>query len=219
MTARVLSRVETNRSRRTAFALIALLAIVACSRGPGGDGGKTSAAGSAEAQLMDKGLNLLYKANDPIGAEGVFRDVLKQNPSHYGAHFQLAVALDRGSKPVEARKVWQDVLGLAEGYRDSATAGTARVRLAAPDTMSQSAMMATGLDLLYRQGNPGAASAEFRRILERNPKHYGAAYQLATALEKQGQRTQARPIWEKVLGMAVSYKDQATAEIARQHLR
>jgi Tfp pilus assembly protein PilF len=183
--------------------------------------GQTTAATApeSEAQLMQKGTSLLYQARDPIGAEAVFREVLQRNSTHYGAQYQLAVSLDRGGKPREARGMWEAVLKNAQNVRDSATLRTARARLAAPDTASQSAMMALGLDLLYKRNDAASAAEQFRSVLARNPTHYGATFQLATALDKSGQRAQARPLWEKVLGMAVSYKDDRTAEIARNRLR
>ena len=173
----------------------------------------------SETQLMDQGVQMLYQKSDPVGAERVFRDVLQRNPAHYGAQYQLAVALDRGGRPTEARPLWQQVLMNATTVKDTATMRVARTRLAAPDTASQGAMMTYGLDLLYRQNNPAAASEQFRKVIARNPTHYGATYQLAIALEKSGQGAQAKPLWEKVLGMATMYKDTATANTARSHLR
>ena len=84
--------------------------------------------GSQEA-LMKEGLDLLYTKNNPAAAAAKFRDVLAGNPSHYGAHYQLAVALDRSGKPDEARPLWQEMLRLAEGVNDQQTAQTARERL------------------------------------------------------------------------------------------
>jgi cytochrome c-type biogenesis protein CcmH/NrfG len=191
----------------------------ACGKAADTGAGQTAATGADEAQLMQRGTNLLYQANDPIGAGAVFRDVLQRNPTHYGAQYQLAVSLDRGGKPREARSLWEKVLKNAEDARDSTTARTARSRLAAPDTASQSAMMALGLDLLYKRNDAAGAIGQFRKVLERNPTHYGATYQLATALDKAGQAAQARQVWEKVLGMAVTYKDDKIAETARSRLR
>ena len=82
-----------------------------------------------------------------------------------------------------------------------------------PDTL-----MPAGLDALYAKGDPVAAAAIFRKVLAQNPDHYGATYQLASALDRSGQRGEARPLWEKVLKMAEGYKDQATADTARARL-
>ena len=39
--------------------------------------------------------------------------------------------------------------------------------------------MGRGLDALYKRHDPASAAAEFRRVLESNPDHYGAKFQLA----------------------------------------
>jgi Tfp pilus assembly protein PilF len=210
-----------NRFSFHPFLILALVIVNGACAGKASDTGpgQTAAAGADEAQLMQKGTSLLYQTQDPIGAEAVFRGVLQRNPTHYGAQYQLAVSLDRGGKPREARRLWERVLRDAENARDSTTARTARSRLAAPDTASQGAMMALGLDLLYKRNDAATAADQFRKVLERNPTHYGATYQLATALDKAGRAAQARPVWEKVLGMAVTYKDDRIAEAARNRLR
>jgi Flp pilus assembly protein TadD len=168
---------------------------------------------------MERGVDRLYKSADPVGAEQDFRAVLARNPNHYGARYQLAVALDRGGRPAEARSEWTRVLDEARTYNDSATIRTATARLAAPDTASAAAMMTLGVDLLYRQNNASAAEAQFRKVLEKNPNHYGATYQLAAALDKEGRAADARPLWTRVLGMATMYKDEKTAATARARLK
>lgn len=190
--------------------------LIACAKGDAND---TAAAGAddPEAALMTRGLSEL--ATDPAAAERTFRELLARNPNHYGGHYQLAVALDRGGKPAEARREWENVRAASQQVNDSPTLRTALARLAAPDTASPEAMMVLGLDLLYRQNNPAAAADEFRRVLRKNPTHYGATYQLATALDRAGQRAAARPYWEKALGMAIGYKDEKTAAAARERLR
>lgn len=183
----------------------------------GGDAGKTAAV--TDSSLMREGLDLMYTSGNPVGAEAKFREILTRTPSHYGAHYQLAVALDRGGRPVEARPAWQEVLRLARSVPDSATISTAQTRLAAPDTASQEAMMALGLDLLHRQGNPTAAIAQFRGVLRKNRTHYGATYQLATALEVAGQAAEARVVWQRMLGMATQINDQKVMQTARDRLK
>ncbi|MEX2177252.1 MAG: tetratricopeptide repeat protein, partial [Gemmatimonadaceae bacterium] len=195
-------RTFTRRSRTAAAAFGLAIALGACADREGA--GSTDTADPL-AQEMQNGVNLLYQTGDPVRAEAIFRGVLRGNPTHYGAQYQLAVALDRGGRPGEARTQWEVVLRNAEAINDSTTARTARSRLASPDTASQSALMTLGTDLLYRQENPTAAAEQFRRVLQRNATHYGATYQLAEALERSGQRAQARPLWQKVLGMAATY--------------
>lgn len=204
--------------RRPLSLAFAAVAIIACTGKAGSRDSVAAANGDVDAPAMARGVDFMYRSSDPIAAEGVFRDVLRRNPSHYGAHYQLAVALDRAGRPAEARAVWDTVLKNAEAIRDTSSIRIAQTRLAGPDTASQDAMMVLGLDLLRRQNNPTAAAEQFRKVIQRNPNHYGATYQLALALDKSGQAAQARPLWQKVLGMATAYRDTATAQTARQHL-
>ena len=78
---------------------------------------------------MRAGLDAFYTQRDPRTAVVQFRKVLEQNPTHYGATFQLASALDAAGKWHEARLWWEQVLRLAEGYNDKQTADMARARL------------------------------------------------------------------------------------------
>jgi Tfp pilus assembly protein PilF len=196
---------------------VAGAALIACGTNAGSGSAATIKA-DPDSVTMARGLDLLYKRSDPIGAEAAFREVLQRNPTHYGAEYQLAVALDRGGKPAEARTAWDAALKNAVAINDTTSTRTARARLAAPDTASLEAMMVLGLDLLRRQNNPTAAVEQFRKVLQRNPTHYGATYQLATALDKAGLPAQARPVWVKMLGMATAIKDTATMQTARLRL-
>jgi Tfp pilus assembly protein PilF len=171
---------------------------------------------------MQAGLDLLYKGNDPAAAAAEFRRVLALTPRHYGATFQLATALDRAGKTEEARPYWEAMRALAEAAKDEGTLATVRTRLAkaSPSTEEalQAAMMSVGLDALYRRRDPVMAASEFRRVLQRNPTHYGATFQLATALDRAGKGAEARPFWERVLEMAERQKDEATLAAARARL-
>jgi Flp pilus assembly protein TadD len=79
---------------------------------------------------MNSGLDALYRTKDPSAAVVQFRKVLELNPNHYGATYQLAMALDRTGKPAEARVLWEKVLRMAEGYKDQDTLAAAKTRLA-----------------------------------------------------------------------------------------
>jgi Tfp pilus assembly protein PilF len=168
------------------------------------------------------GLDALYTRHDPNAAAAEFRKVLEQNPKHYAAILQLATALDGAGKPAEARPVWEKLLKNAEELNDKPAADTARARLAKPDGVSeeatQEATMKAGMDALYARKDPIAAATQFRKVLERNPSHYGAAFQLATALDRAGKPAEARPLWEKVLKMAEGYNDAPTVATARTRL-
>ena len=85
--------------------------------------------GASQDVLMQAGLDLLYTRRDPAAAAVEFRKVLALNPAHYGATYQLAVALDQAGKPAEARPLWEQALRMSEGYNDKETADTARARL------------------------------------------------------------------------------------------
>jgi tetratricopeptide (TPR) repeat protein len=175
-----------------------------------------------ESAMMSAGLYALYNRRDPNAAIVQFRKVLDKNPNHYGATFQLAKALDQAGKPNDARPVWEQVLKMAEENKDKDTANTARARLAKPAVasteFSQEETMKKGLDLLYARKNPNAAAAEFRKVLERNPNHYGATFQLAAALDQAGKKAEARPIWEKMLKLAEATNDKETLNRVRGRL-
>lgn len=176
----------------------------------------------SEDDLMRVGLDALYARNDPSGAAVQFRKVREMNPAHYGATFQLAMALDRAGKPIEARPLWEKALKMAEGYDDRKTAQAAKERLARPDAApsqvpAHDTLMKAGLDALYLQKDPGAAAIHFRKVLELSPRHYGATYQLAVALDRADKRAEAQPFWETVAAMAEGYNDKKALASARAH--
>src|SRR5262249_22060998 len=156
--------------------------------------------------LMKAGLEALYTRNDPEAAISQFRQELAQRPTHYGATFQLAVALDRAGRPAESLPLWEKVLRVSAANNDRATTATAGARLAA---IAEEAAMKAGLDALYGERDPEKATAQFRQVLARNASHYGATFQLAMALDRGGKQGEARPLWEKVLEVANGYKDAA----------
>ncbi|MBX3133294.1 MAG: hypothetical protein KF689_07920 [Gemmatimonadaceae bacterium] len=172
-----------------------------------------------DAVAMAQGVELLYQKSDPYGALPRFREVLDRTPTHFGASYQLAVALDSAGLVSDARARWEQMLAIAEQIGDSSVVARARARLAEPDTAAQTALMRRGLHLMYAQDSAAAAMVPFREILRRNPTHYGATYQLATALDRTGRVSEARPVWVRMLGMAVSANDAKTAEVARERLR
>ena len=79
------------------------------------------------------------------------------------------------------------------------------------------ARMKAGLDLFYTQRRPAEAAAEFREVLELDPNHYGATFQLAFSLETAGRREESRREWKRVIDMARRYHDRGTEENARRH--
>ena len=68
-----------------------VILVMSTSCGTGADRAGQAAADSAKV-LMDQGLAQLYQSNDPVGAQETFRSIIRNNPTHYGAHYQLAFA-------------------------------------------------------------------------------------------------------------------------------
>ncbi|MEZ4309881.1 MAG: tetratricopeptide repeat protein [Polyangiaceae bacterium] len=175
---------------------------------------------------MALGLEALYQKKDPAAAIARFREVLARNPEHYGATYQLATALDQTGDLATSRALWEKMARMADAAGDPKTAETARARLAeiekalgpAPAADPDAEGMRAAMELLYTKRDAAAAAAELRKILARNPEHYGATYQLAAALDEAGKPSEARPLWEKALRMAEAAKDEKTAVAARARL-
>ncbi len=172
----------------------------------------------AEEVSMQTGLERLYRRGDPGAAVAVFQGLLERHPGHYGATQQLAAALDANAQRREARPYWERVRVLAERVGDRDAAERARQRLEQTDAPDAATLMRMGLDALYQRHDAAAAVENFRKILEENPTHYGAHYQLAAALDAVGKREEARAQWEKVLSLAESAGDTPTADTARARL-
>jgi tetratricopeptide (TPR) repeat protein len=111
------------------------------------------------------------------------------------------------------------MLALAEAQGDRATAGTARERLGRPAVVSEEEGMRSGLDALRERHDAAAAVAWFQQVLAMNPRHYGATFQLASALDAAGRRAEARPVWERMLPMAEAAQDTATIATVRARLQ
>jgi cytochrome c-type biogenesis protein CcmH/NrfG len=199
------------RLRAASLAIVAVVSLVSCSKAP-----------ETEEAMMKAGLEALYARGDPNAAAAQFGKILERNPNHYGATFQLATALERAGKTAEARAQWQKMLALAEALRDKETAAVARARIgqapAAREPASDDATMKSGLDLLYTKHDPNGAAAEFRKVLARTPNHYGATFQLAAALDQAGKKSEAHPLWEKMLKLAEAANDKETLRLVRERL-
>ena len=169
--------------------------------------------------LMARGLDNFYGRRNPQAAATAFRTLVERNPMNYGATYQLAAALDANGEPEEARPHWERVEAMAARAGDRDAAERARQRLEQPPaTPDSAALMKLGLDALYQRRDVAVAVESFSKILEQNPAHYGAHYQLAAALDAAGQRQEARVWWEKMLTMAEAVNDQVTADAARERL-
>lgn len=81
---------------------------------------------------MKAGLDALYRSRNAKRAVVEFRTVLANRPTHYGATFQLAKALDAAGDSVAAMEIWRRTLRLAEAINDTSSARIARARLRRP---------------------------------------------------------------------------------------
>jgi tetratricopeptide (TPR) repeat protein len=84
---------------------------------------------------------------------------------------------------------------------------------------SESSLMTAGLNALYQERNGAKAATYFRQVLAQNPDHYGANFQIAAALDLQGEREEANTYWKKTLALANQYRDTAIARAAERRLR
>ncbi|MBK9063348.1 MAG: hypothetical protein IPL89_09160 [Acidobacteria bacterium] len=126
--------------------------------------------------------------------------------------------MDRSGKPAQAQPYWEKSLAMAAAIKDETTADTARKRLGLPGPSPEDAAMKAGLAALYEKKDAVAAAGDFRRVLEMDPNHYGATFQLAKALDQAGNPAESRPFWEKALKMAEGYKDAETVKVAKERL-
>jgi hypothetical protein len=78
--------------------------------------------------------------------------------------------------------------------------------------------MRQGLADIFKENRPDKAIREFRKVLARNPEHYGGNFQLARALDMTGASREARPYWIKTLELASRFGDAQTAGVARERL-
>ncbi|MBK8256337.1 MAG: tetratricopeptide repeat protein [Polyangiaceae bacterium] len=159
-------------------------------------------------------VNAGVAESNPENAVKRFQKALEINPKHYGAHFQLARALDNAGRKDEAAAQWQRVLKLAEEAKDEALVAAARRRLGESARVPGDPM-AQGLDALYTRKDYALAVSLFREVLAKNPNHYGATFQLATALSQMGDAAAARSVWQKMLTLADSSGDAKTVEMAK----
>ncbi len=94
-----------------------------------------AAAAKAEGDVKSKmsaAVETMYTKKDPAAAVPLFQQILAENPTHFGATFQLAKALDATGRRAEARPIWEKLLPMAEGYKDRETTAVAKKRLSEP---------------------------------------------------------------------------------------
>lgn len=157
----------------------------------------------------------------PHRAASLWSAVLARAPGDGEARLGLAEALDDAGRSDEAREPWAQLLTSGDqekrrraAQRLSSEAGSAGAELAV--------LMESGLAALHgtdgRGRRPAEAIALFQRVLAASPRHYGATYQLAVALDAAGLRDDARGMWERVLPLAEQFRDASTIAAARARL-
>jgi Flp pilus assembly protein TadD len=85
--------------------------------------------------------------------------------------------------------------------------------------VSPELVMGEGLKALYERHDAAGAVQRFRRVLELQPSHYGASFQLAAALQAAGERDAARQAYQRSLQMAREQRDAQTVRLIEERLR
>ena len=143
-------------------------------------------------------------------------EAVRLNPGLAPAHYYRGRVLEKLGRTEEAAAAYGQALAIDPRHLE---ASNAVARLTPNGASSAEALMQSGLDALYAQRKPEEAAAYFRKVLDRNPTHYGATYQLAKALDASGHGDEAQRLWATVLQMAERYGDQTTAATARARLQ
>ncbi len=208
-------RSRTTRVFCSSAALI-LAAFTACAPAPDHDADPSVPPAGAFDPMAEALAKM--QQGDGLAASENLRILLAANPDHYGATYQIARALDMAGVPAEARSYWEKALEKAEEFQDSASIAAIRDRLDRPDTLSDEQRMTRGVDLMYRLDDPAGAAVFLREIVQRSPTHYGANFQLATALERSGNAAEARQWWQKFERLAIAIGDSANLAVAREKL-
>jgi tetratricopeptide (TPR) repeat protein len=107
---------------------------------------------------------------------------------------------------LEARGEWR---AAAEAYDHVLTA----------DPTSTEAAMLAGLVYQYRLGDSATAVERYRTVLDLDPHHYGAHYQIAVALLGAGRRDAALAAWARFVPMAEAIDDRKSIDGAPAELR
>jgi len=174
-------------------------------------------------QWMNEGVALLYQMNRPHAALKKFSQVLSQNPNHYGAQYQRAKALDISGDIGGAISAWQAFEPTAQKTRDTEATAWAKKRITVLTATEKNLATALerGVNHLHIEKKPSSAIPLFQKVLAQWPTHYGAAYQLALALEQDGQISPAQDAWKDVLKRATAIDEQpdmAAAQAALERL-
>ena len=142
-------------------------------------------------------------------------EAVRLRPDLAHSHLYLGKVLQKLGRASEASAAYRRAIDLNPLDNEPKEA-LARLGQSSPE--SEEAMMAIGLHALYSLHKPIDAALQFRLVLERNPNHYGATFQLARALDEAGKPDEARVLWEKMLGLAQAASDTETITTVRARL-
>jgi protein O-mannosyl-transferase len=172
--------------------------------------------------------------------EGKFPESLKWadeavrcNPGLALTHHYRAAALERLKRPDPALDEYRQVTKLDPLHADAwfaqgrlleekgrfAEAAAAFDHSLAANPRSSDAAMRAGLLLQHHLGDPGAAVDRYRTVLALAPRHYGAHYQIATALLATGRTAEAKAAWAEFVPLAEAIRDKATLDGAPAALK
>jgi tetratricopeptide (TPR) repeat protein len=160
-------------------------------------------------------------------------DGVRCNPTLSLTHYYRASALERLKRTSTALEAYRQVTTLdplhadawfaqgrlLEDQRRYADAAAAFDRALAANPQSSDAAMRAGLLLHHHLGNPAAAVERYRVVLALSPRHYGAHYQIATALLAGGRVDDAKAAWALFVAMAEAIGDRASLEGAPAALK
>lgn len=160
-------------------------------------------------------------------------EAVRCNPQFALAHFYRGTALQRLGRLGEASDAYQRATTidtqmtnawfaqgvLREQRGDWAGAADAfDLALVANPTNADAAMRA-GLIYHHRLANPARAIDHYRTVLRLVPTHYGAHFQIATALLDANRLSEARAAWREFVPLAQAIGDKASLDAAPTALR
>jgi Tfp pilus assembly protein PilF len=160
-------------------------------------------------------------------------EAVRCNPGRALAHYYRALALERLGRLDESLEEYRQTTAIDGHHADAwfaqgrlhergerwAEAAAAYERAAAVNATHVEAAMLAGVVRHHRLGDPAGALTYYRRVLRLVPTHYGAHYQIATALLASGRDAEAREAWDAFVKLAEAVGDRASLEAAPATLR
>jgi tetratricopeptide (TPR) repeat protein len=176
---------------------------------------------------------LARRAGDVPGALRWAARAVGCNPRLALAGYYHAFALEQAGRTDEALAEYRRTTALDDQHHDAwlgqgrlleargewAAAVAAYETAAAVNPTSADAAMLAGLVHHHRLGQSAVAVERFRRVLQIDPDHYGAHYQLAVALLASGRTAEARAAWRRFERLAAAIGDRTSIARAPAALR